>query len=141
MANRFTIYALYGALLVFVVLSITLIITLCNVPADKGKNKDEPGWGAILFAKLAAQVNVCVILIVVSVPEGLPLTVGVSLAFSVKKMLADKILIRQLDGPEKMGAVEEICTSKTGTLTKGKMKVNSYYVENRDIKNSRPNTF
>lgn len=94
-----------------------------------------------MFAKLAAQINVCVILIVVSVPEGLPLTVGVSLAFSVKKMLADKILIRALDGPEKMGAVGEICTGKTGTITKGKMKVSSYHVEGRNIINSRPNTF
>jgi len=85
LANRFTIYALYGALLVFVVLSITLIITLCN------KEKDVAGD---LFSKLSLQINVCVILLVVSIPEGLPLTVGVSLAFSVKKMLNDKILIR-----------------------------------------------
>jgi magnesium-transporting ATPase (P-type) len=40
-----------------------------------------------------------------------------------------------------MGAINEIVTSKTGTITKGNMKVNSFYVENRKIKNSRPTTF
>lgn len=94
----------------------------------------------MLFEKLTKQINLCVIMIVVSVPEGLPLTVGVSIAFSVKKMLKDKILIRQLEGPERMGSVNEICCGKTGTLTKGEMKVVSFNVEGRAIKNSRPNT-
>jgi hypothetical protein len=52
LANRFTIYALYAALLVFIVLSITLIITLCNVPDAKGKDDNQAGVGAVLFAKL-----------------------------------------------------------------------------------------
>ena len=68
------------------------------------------------------------------------MTVGVSLAFSVKKMFADKILIRELEGPERMGTVGEICCGKTGVLTAGKMKVTCYMVEARQIKNSRPNT-
>jgi len=65
-----------------------------------------------LFSKLTSQINLCVVLIVVSVPEGLPLTVGVSLAFSVKKMFADKILVRELDAPERMGAVERSAAVK-----------------------------
>jgi Ca2+-transporting ATPase len=59
-----------------------------------------------------------VVLIVVAIPEGLPLTVGISLAFSVMKMYnSDKILVKQLDAPEKMGEIEEIIIGKTGTLT------------------------
>jgi Ca2+ transporting ATPase len=133
---------LYSAGLVFLALTVTLIITLCNI--EKGKKlpdgKPAPGVAATLFSKLTAQINLCVVLIVVSVPEGLPLTVGVSLAFSVKKMFADKILVRELDAPERMGAVEEICCGKTGTLTKGAMKVTQFQVEARPIKNSRANT-
>ena len=142
LADRFTVYALYAALIVFIALSITLIITLCNVTKG-GKLPDgtaAPGVAATLFSKLTSQINLCVVLIVVSVPEGLPLTVGVSLAFSVKKMFADKILVRELDAPERMGAVEEICCGKTGTLTKGAMKVTQFQVEARAIKNSRANT-
>lgn len=142
LADRFTVYALYSAGLVFLALTVTLIITLCNL--KKGKelpNGDAaPGVAATLFSKLTAQINLCVVLIVVSVPEGLPLTVGVSLAFSVKKMFADKILVRELDAPERMGAVGEICCGKTGTLTKGAMKVTQFQVEAREIKNSRANT-
>jgi len=142
LADRFTVYALYSAGIVFIALTVTLIITLCNIKKDgKLPNGDAaPGVAATLFSKLTAQINLCVVLIVVSVPEGLPLTVGVSLAFSVKKMFADKILVRELDAPERMGAVGEICCGKTGTLTKGAMKVTQFHVEAREIKNSRANT-
>ena len=49
--------------------------------------------------------------------------IGVSLAFTVMKMNADKTLVRKLDAPEKMGAVEEICCGKTGTITSAQMRV------------------
>jgi len=81
-----------------------------------------------------------VVLVVVSVPEGLPLTIGVALAFSVMKMHRDKILVRKLDAPEKMGGVDEICCGKTGTITKGEMKVASFYCEGKEVTNSRKNT-
>jgi magnesium-transporting ATPase (P-type) len=60
-----------------------MIITLCSLP------KDDKDWVGLMFSKLAKDFNVCVILLIVSIPEGLPLTVGVSLAFSVRKMLSD----------------------------------------------------
>lgn len=77
---------------------------------------------------------------VVSIPEGLPLTIGISLAFSVKKMYAQKILVRKLDAPEKMAGVTDMCVGKTGTITKGNMEVKTFYCEQRQIKNSRKNT-
>lgn len=61
--------------------------------------------------------------IVVAVPEGLPLAVTISLAYSVKKMLKEKNLVRRLDASETMGGANEICTDKTGTLTKNQMTV------------------
>ena len=64
-----------------------------------------------------------IIIIIVAVPEGLPMTIGLSLAYSVMRMKDDGILVKNLDAPEVMGSVEEICTGKTATLTKNDMKV------------------
>jgi Ca2+-transporting ATPase len=81
-----------------------------------------------------------VVLIVVSIPEGLPLTIGVSLAFTVMRMYSENILVRKLDAPEKMGSVEEILVSKTSTITKSEMKVAQFYCESRFIRCTRPDT-
>ena len=53
---------------------------------------------------------------VVAIPEGLPLAVTIALAFSVKRMLADKNLVRHLSAAETMGCATTICTDKTGAL-------------------------
>jgi len=65
--------------------------------------------------------------IVVAVPEGLPLAVTISLAFSVMKMKKENNLVRKLDASETMGGANEICTDKTGTLTKNLMSVKEFY--------------
>jgi P-type E1-E2 ATPase len=67
--------------------------------------------------------TVSIAVIVVAVPEGLPLTITLSLAYSVMRMKKDGILVRNLDSPEVMGRVDEIVTGKTGTMTKAEMKV------------------
>jgi P-type Ca2+ transporter type 2C len=64
-----------------------------------------------------------VTVVVVAVPEGLPLAVTISLAFSTKKMLADQNLIRHLAACETMGNATNICSDKTGTLTENRMTV------------------
>lgn len=62
-------------------------------------------------------VIIGVTVLVVAVPEGLPLAVTLSLAYSVKKMMADNNLVRHLDACETMGNATTICSDKTGTLT------------------------
>lgn len=99
-----------------------------------------PSKTAIALKKATALANIIIILIVVSIPEGLPLTIGISLAFSVMKMYKEGILVRKLDAPEKMGGIQEICCSKTATLTKNEMKIKQFYCENRLIINNRKDT-
>uniref|UniRef100_A0A4W6FHK1 Calcium-transporting ATPase n=1 Tax=Lates calcarifer TaxID=8187 RepID=A0A4W6FHK1_LATCA len=69
-----------------------------------------------------------VTVLVVAVPEGLPLAVTISLAYSVKKMMKDNNLVRHLDACETMGNATAICSDKTGTLTMNRMAVVQAYI-------------
>lgn len=67
--------------------------------------------------------------VVVAIPEGLPLAVTLSLAYSVKEMLKENNLVRKLNACETMGGADCICSDKTGTLTKNEMTVTHFYNE------------
>ncbi|XP_071059309.1 plasma membrane calcium-transporting ATPase 3-like isoform X4 [Pseudochaenichthys georgianus] len=75
-----------------------------------------------------------VTVLVVAVPEGLPLAVTISLAYSVKKMMKDNNLVRHLDACETMGNATAICSDKTGTLTMNRMTVVQAYVNDTHFK-------
>ncbi|MBN3296876.1 AT2B4 ATPase, partial [Amia calva] len=75
-----------------------------------------------------------VTVLVVAVPEGLPLAVTISLAYSVKKMMKDNNLVRHLDACETMGNATAICSDKTGTLTTNRMTVVQAYIGDNHFK-------
>ncbi|XP_042745592.1 plasma membrane calcium-transporting ATPase 1 isoform X3 [Lagopus leucura] len=75
-----------------------------------------------------------VTVLVVAVPEGLPLAVTISLAYSVKKMMRDNNLVRHLDACETMGNATAICSDKTGTLTMNRMTVVQAYISEKHYK-------
>ena len=72
---------------------------------------------------------IAVTIIVVAVPEGLPLAVTIALAYSVGKMKEEQNLVRFLEACETMGGAHTICSDKTGTLTQNKMKVTRLYAQ------------
>ncbi|KAI9655301.1 MAG: hypothetical protein M1821_005448 [Bathelium mastoideum] len=102
-----------AALLLFVVVFIEFLVRLRgnhNSPQEKGQE----------FLQI---LIVAITIVVVAVPEGLPLAVTLALAFATKRMLKDNNLVRQLRSCETMGNATSICSDKTGTLTENKMTV------------------
>lgn len=76
-------------------------------------------------------LTIAISIIVVAVPEGLPLAVTIALAYSVGKMKDENNLVRYLSACETMGGANNICTDKTGTLTKNTMEVLRIFTNNR----------
>ncbi|EOA32763.1 hypothetical protein CARUB_v10016069mg [Capsella rubella] len=72
-------------------------------------------------------VAAAVTIIVVAIPEGLPLAVTLTLAYSMKRMMKDQAMVRKLSACETMGSATVICTDKTGTLTLNQMKVTDFW--------------
>ncbi|XP_010046915.2 calcium-transporting ATPase 8, plasma membrane-type-like [Eucalyptus grandis] len=89
-------------------------------------------------------ITVAVTIVVVAVPEGLPLAVTLTLAYSMRKMMADKALVRRLSACETMGSATTICSDKTGTLTLNQMTVVEAFACERKVdppdSNSQPST-
>lgn len=90
----------------------------------------EPYSTMTFIAYCLQTVMIAVTLIVVAVPEGLPMAVTLSLAYSMRRMLKTNNLVRKMHACETMGAVTVICTDKTGTLTQNRMTVYEMVCEN-----------
>lgn len=88
------------------------------------------------IAYLLQTLMIAVTLVVVSVPEGLPMAVTLSLAYSMRRMLKTNNLVRKMHACETMGATTVICTDKTGTLTQNQMRVDSLRLYGLDEKSS-----
>lgn len=88
-----------------------------------GQTKPNDVINAVLRIVAAA-----VTIVVVAIPEGLPLAVTLTLAYSMKRMMSDNAMVRKLSACETMGSATTICTDKTGTLTLNEMKVTEFWV-------------
>lgn len=113
MAEQITKVGCTLALFLFIVLFIKFLAQLRN-------NPDAPAQKAQDFLQI---VIVAIAIIVIAVPEGLPLAVTLALAFAMTRMLKENNLVRVLSSCETMGNATAICSDKTGTLTMNKMTV------------------
>ena len=105
--------------MIIALLTTVVLLTQYGIetPGDEVKAKD-----------IINRLMIGVTILVVAIPEGLPLAVTISLAYSVKKMMADNNLVRHLNACETMGNATIICTDKTGTLTTNQMTVVQAYL-------------
>ncbi|XP_068450254.1 plasma membrane calcium-transporting ATPase 2 isoform X6 [Clinocottus analis] len=110
--------------------AVTVIILVLYFAIDNfvmQKNPWMPECTPIYIQYFVKFFIIGVTVLVVAVPEGLPLAVTISLAYSVKKMMKDNNLVRHLDACETMGNATAICSDKTGTLTTNRMTAVQFY--------------
>lgn len=121
------------ALLVLLVLLIRYFTGNTN---DENGNQEFNGSATDIkdvFNSVVRIVSVAVTIVVVAIPEGLPLAVTLTLAYSMKRMMADQAMVRKLSACETMGSATVICTDKTGTITMNKMKVTKFWLGQENI--------
>ncbi|CAH0562668.1 unnamed protein product [Brassicogethes aeneus] len=106
---------------------VTVVILMIHFCIKTFVFEKQP-WKNSYANTLVKHLIIGVTVLVVAVPEGLPLAVTLSLAYSVKKMMKDNNLVRHLDACETMGNATAICSDKTGTLTTNRMTVVQSYI-------------
>lgn len=104
---------------------LTFIILFFRFCSEKEDLKD---WSGEDMVNIVEFFTIAVTIVVVAVPEGLPLAVTLSLAYAMKQMMKDKALVRHLSACETMGSATCICSDKTGTLTTNQMTVVKVWV-------------
>lgn len=120
-----------GLAVAFFVLVVMLIRYFTGNTEDDNGFKEFNGVDRDLndvFNSVLRIVSAAVTIVVVAIPEGLPLAVTLTLAYSMKRMMADQAMVRNLSACETMGSATVICTDKTGTLTLNQMKVTKFCI-------------
>ncbi|WCJ33428.1 Calcium-transporting ATPase 1 [Euphorbia peplus] len=107
---------------------LTFVVLTGRFLVEKILNGEFTNWSSTDATTLLNYFAIAVTIIVVAVPEGLPLAVTLSLAFAMKKLMEDKALVRHLSACETMGSATCICTDKTGTLTTNHMIVDKIWI-------------
>jgi calcium-translocating P-type ATPase len=119
---------------------LTLLAIIVTTLIKTAKDPDSD-FGIDFWKDIANGFVIAITVIVVAIPEGLPLAVTISLAFSVAQMQKENNLVRKLQSSETMGNANEICTDKTGTLTQNRMTVASAYLETQVREGTDPDMF
>jgi Ca2+-transporting ATPase len=136
--NKLTSYiGKVGLAVAAIVLAVLLIRYFTGNTKDDRGNKEFNGSKTKSDDVLNAVVKIvaaAVTIIVVAIPEGLPLAVTLTLAFSMKRMMDDQAMVRKLSACETMGSATTICTDKTGTLTLNEMKVTEFWLGKEAVK-------
>ncbi|KAL2929959.1 putative calcium-transporting ATPase 13 plasma membrane-type [Bienertia sinuspersici] len=116
------------AVLVLVVLLVRYFTG--NTTDESGKTEFNGGRTSVndVLNAIIRIVAAAVTIVVVAIPEGLPLAVTLTLAYSMKRMMVDQAMVRKLSACETMGSATTICTDKTGTLTLNQMKVTKFWL-------------
>eukprot|EP01017_Pseudomicrothorax_dubius_P024496 TRINITY_DN2602_c0_g4_i1.p1 TRINITY_DN2602_c0_g4~~TRINITY_DN2602_c0_g4_i1.p1 ORF type:complete len:1110 (-),score=290.43 TRINITY_DN2602_c0_g4_i1:194-3523(-) len=104
---------------------LTLAILLIRFLIERATHDWD--WKSAYLAELLKFFIIAITVLVVAIPEGLPLAVTLSLSYSVKKMLTDNNLVRRIEACETMGGANVICSDKTGTLTQNKMSLTTIW--------------
>lgn len=107
---------------------LTFVVLVVRFLVEKALRKEFTDWSSSDALTLLNYFAIAVTIIVVAVPEGLPLAVTLSLAFAMKKLMKEKALVRHLSACETMGSASCICTDKTGTLTTNHMVVHKIWI-------------
>lgn len=137
--NKLIKTSLTRVILVSILFLVVCIGLMWGISGDSPFIKSS--WISIeTVGKMVQHFMVAVTLIVVSIPEGLPMSVTLSLALSMRRMLKTNNLVRKMHACETMGAITVICTDKTGTLTQNQMRVNSnefFGLENNELSDNK----
>ncbi|KAH6560421.1 hypothetical protein BASA50_009684 [Batrachochytrium salamandrivorans] len=127
-----------AGIITFIGLAIRWAILLANnlpVTLDACSDHGNSGYSTIdRVQSLVSEFVVAITIVVVAVPEGLPLAVTLALSLSMFKMMKDKCFVRHLDASETMGQATTICTDKTGTLTYNRMSVVRVFIDGHTYK-------
>ncbi|CAL4989732.1 unnamed protein product [Urochloa decumbens] len=108
--------------------TLTFVVLMVRFLIEKGLTVGLSKWYSADALTIVNYFATAVTIIVVAVPEGLPLAVTLSLAFAMKKLMHDRALVRHLSACETMGSAGTICTDKTGTLTTNHMVVDRIWI-------------
>jgi len=119
-ADQISKFAKLAAILV--VITRVLFIVISSFASDSGKGL----FSHTTLTKLGETLIVAVVLLIVAVPEGLPLAVSIAMALSIKNLKDDEILIKNIDAVQSCAMFNDLCVGKTGTLTNAKLSVRKF---------------
>ena len=137
LAKKIGFFALSSGLLTFLCLTFRLIFVfisdykLYKKRANKIEGLEHPS--KYIFSRMVDNFLISIVIITIALPEGLPMAVALTLAFSVKKLMDKKNLVRKMNSCETMGEADYICTDKTGTLTNNCLSVIKILTVNQEI--------